>query len=327
MTTRPHAEPPDRAHAQATGPRDQLQDRHRDHPRATPIQQPLLFVGGGNMAVAILRGGLAAGVIDASRVFIIEPDTAKHAALNELSVRVSASASDGVAWINSVDESAGHPGLRGAENHAQVVLCVKPQMLPQVAADIRAAFNSPRVVISILAGTPSSIVRRSLGEHARVVRAMPNLAASISQGVTAICLGDGARDADDAVAHAIFHAVGPMVMRLDESKFDAFTALAGSGPAYLSYLAQGIIEGGVRAGLSYEEANSATRQTLLGAAMLLSRSDQVPESLRAAVTSKGGTTAAAVGVLDQRQTLRAIADAIVAGAARGGELARLAAGS
>ncbi|MFO0833906.1 MAG: pyrroline-5-carboxylate reductase [Phycisphaerales bacterium] len=324
MTTQPHAEPPDRAHAQATGPADQLQDRHRDHARATPIQQPLLFVGGGNMAGAILRGGLAAGVIDASRVFVVEPDTAKHADLNQLGVRISASATDGVTWINSVDEVAGGQGQRDAANRAQVVLCVKPQMLPQAAADIRAAFASPRVVISILAGTPSSVVRRSLGEHARVVRAMPNLAASISQGVTAICLGDGASRDDDAVAHAIFRAVGPMVMRLEESKFDAFTAMAGSGPAYLFYLAQGMIEGGVRAGLSHEESNRATRQSLLGAAMLLSRSDQAPESLRAAVTSKGGTTAAAVGVLDQREALRAIADAIVAGAARGEELAKLA---
>lgn len=83
-----------------------------------------------------------------------------------------------------------------------------------------------------------------------------------------------------------------------------------------------MIEGGVRAGLSHEESNSATSQALLGAAMLLSRSDQAPESLRAAVTSKGGTTAAAVGVLDQREALRAIADAIVAGTARGAELAK-----
>lgn len=322
MTTQPHAEPPDRANFQGAGRADQLQDQDRERPRAALVQQPLLVVGGGNMAGAILRGGLAAGAIDASRVFVVEPDTAKHAALNELSVRVSASASDGVAWINSVDEVAGDPGQRRAASGGQVVLCVKPQMLPQAAADIRAAFDSPRVVISILAGTPSSIVRRSLGEHARVVRAMPNLAASISQGVTAICLGDGASDADDAVAHAIFHAVGPMVLRLDESKFDAFTALAGSGPAYLFYLAQGMIEGGVRAGLSHEESNSATSQALLGAAMLLSRSDQAPESLRAAVTSKGGTTAAAVGVLDQREALRAIADAIVAGTARGAELAK-----
>lgn len=276
------------------------------------------------MAGAILRGGLVAGVIDASRVLVIEPDAAKHSGLNELSVRVSSSARDGVAWITSVDELAGDPGQRVAASRGQVVLCVKPQLLPQAAADIHAAFASPRVVISILAGTPSFIVRRSLGAQARVVRAMPNLAASISQGVTAICLGDGASDADDAVAHAIFHAVGPMVMRLDESKFDAFTAMAGSGPAYLFYLAQGMIEGGLRAGLSHEESNNATRQALLGAAMLLSRSDQVPESLRAAVTSKGGTTAAAVGVLDQREALRAIADAIVAGAARGAELAKLA---
>jgi pyrroline-5-carboxylate reductase len=155
---------------------------------------------------------------------------------------------------------------------------------------------------------------------------MPNLAASIAQGVTAICIGDGAHEGDDDAASRIFQSVGPIVTRLDESQFDAFTALAGSGPAYLFYLAQGMIEGGARAGLPHRLARDTTIQTLLGAAMLLAKSDQTPEALRSAVTSKGGTTEAAVGVLDRRATLGAIAEAIIAGAARGKELAAMACG-
>lgn len=293
------------------------------------IRPSLLFVGGGNMATAILRGGIAACVIEPSRVMVLEPDQSKHAALHVLGVRVSPVARDAIAWLNECDADAERSSPMSEVPHAaphaaQLFLCVKPQMLRQAAADVRAAFDAPRVVVSILAGTPSSVVRRALGEHARVVRAMPNLAASIAQGVTAICRGDGANAGDDAAAWHIFESVGPIVMRLDEAHFDAFTALAGSGPAYLFYLAQGMIEGGVRAGLSREHARDATIQTLLGAAMLLARSDQSPGELRGAVTSKGGTTAAAVGVLDEHKALSVIGDAIVAGAARGAELAKLA---
>ncbi len=306
MTTRPHAEPDQSAQGS--------QGEHA--PPGGPLEHPLLFVGGGNMAIAILSGAIAARVIMPSRVMVIEPDSRKHEALSLLGARVSADSAEGVAWLK-----ASASGASG-----QVMLCVKPQALAQAAGDIQAVFDTSRVVVSILAGTPSALVRRALGDGARVVRAMPNLAASIAQGVTAICLGDGAREGDDEAARRLFQSVGPIVARLDESLFDAFTALAGSGPAYLFYLAQGMIEGGARAGLPHGLARDATIQTLLGAAMLLARSDQSPESLRSAVTSKGGTTEAAVGVLDQRATLEAIAEAIIAGAARGKELAAMARG-
>lgn len=320
MTTQPHAKP----HTLSSGHtgRQPFEQASMSPDRPAPMAQPLLFVGGGNMATAILRGGIGGGVVDPSRVLVIEPDQSKHSALGTLGVRVSAIAREGIVWLKSFDLQ----GDAANSTNGQVVLCVKPQMLQQAAPDIRAAFDTPRVVVSILAGTPSALVHRTLGTNARVVRAMPNLAASIAQGATAICLGEGARDGDDMAACRIFESVGPIVMRLDESRFDAFTALAGSGPAYLFYLAQGMIEGGVRAGLTHGQSRDATIQTLLGAGMLLARSDQSPETLRAAVTSKGGTTAAALAVLDQRDTLRAITDAIVAGTARGAELAKLADG-
>lgn len=322
MTTQPHAKLHAASDSPTTGHARQQVDATLAKTGMIPIAQPLLFVGGGNMASAILRGAIGGGVIQPSRVFIIEPDQSKHGALVSLGVRVSAIAREGVAWLQSFDVQRD----AAVSAAAQIVLCIKPQMLQQAAADIRTAFDAPRVVVSILAGTPSALVRRALGEAARVVRAMPNLAASIAQSATAICLGDGARDGDDTAACRIFESVGPIVMRLEESRFDAFTALAGSGPAYLFYLAQGMIEGGVHAGLSHDQSRNATIQSLLGAAMLLVRSDQPPEMLRAAVTSKGGTTAAAVAVLDLRNTLSAIADAIVAGTARGSELAKLADG-
>lgn len=306
MTTRPHAEPDQSAQG----------SRGEHAPPGGPLEHPLLFVGGGNMALAILSGAIAARVILPSRVLVIEPDARKHEALSLLGARACVDPAEGVAWLRASESAAS----------GQVVLCVKPQALSRAAGDIQAVFDAARVAVSILAGTPSTVVRRALGGGARVVRAMPNLAASIAQGVTAICLGDGAREGDDDAARRLFQSVGPIVTRLDESLFDAFTALAGSGPAYLFYLAQGMIEGGARAGLPHGLARDATIQTLLGAAMLLARSDQTPESLRSAVTSKGGTTEAAVGVLDRRGTLDAIAAAIIAGAARGKELAAMARG-
>lgn len=291
---------------------------HAPGPLHPPSREPVLVVGGGNMAQAIVRGSLAAGVLDPAFVRVLEPDQGKHAVHRSLGVHADADADASASWF---EEHA------NAVTQGQVLLCVKPQVLRAAAAGVQRVMARSRVVISILAGTTSQIVRAAMGENARVVRAMPNLAASIAQGATALCLGQGAREGDDALARRIFSAVGPCVITLPESQFDAFTALAGSGPAYLFYLAQAMIEGGVRAGLSHEHARDASIQTLLGAAMMLTRSGQSPEELRAAVTSKGGTTAAAVAVLDQHGVRKAVGDAIIAGAARGAELARLASGT
>ncbi len=259
------------------------------------------------MATAIIRGGLRSGCLDAADVCVAEPDPTKRAVFQEL----------GVETLPKAGDVLKHFGLHGA-----VVLAVKPQMLDAVATEVSGAVG-PRLVITMLAGTTIERVRERLGGQCRVVRVMPNLPASIGQGASAVSKGASATEADLNVAIALFGAVGPCVERLDESLMDAFTAIAGSGPAYLFYLAEAMISAATRLGMEQAVAERVVRATLCGSGALLSASRSSPEELRSAVTSKGGTTFAATSVLEAGQAKDLLVRAMVAARDRGQELGRL----
>jgi pyrroline-5-carboxylate reductase len=275
---------------------------------------PLLIIGGGVMGRAIVEGGLRAGAVRASDLIVAEPDGERRSAFDAMDV--AAFASVGLAM-----DAARVQDARGAATEpAAVVLAVKPQAFAGVADELRAHLGaSERLVISIMAGLRASAIRESLGGGVRVVRAMPNTPARVGQGVTGVASGPGATEGDMALAMRLFGALGPLVVRIDESLMDAFTAVAGSGPAYLFYLAEAMERGAVGVGLSRDEARAVVAQTLRGAAALLDGSD--PAALRAAVTSKGGTTAAAIASMERGGVAGAIAGAIVAARDRGCELA------
>jgi len=265
------------------------------------------IVGFGSMGSAIFAGAVGAGTVSAMDVLVVEPDVSRRAGAVRLGAAESASGDAIGAWV------AERPG-------AQVLLAVKPQCLAVAAEEIRrGGLAAGTVVTSILAGTPSGKVREALGGGVRVVRAMPNLPANIGQGCTAICLG--AEAGDDAVAMELFHAIGPLTVRLDEDLMDAFTAVAGSGPAYLFYLAEAMERAATEQGFTADQAGVIVRQTLLGAAMLLAGRSESPQALRAAVTSRGGTTAAAVEVMEASGVMGAMSRAIRAARDRGREIA------
>ena len=261
----------------------------------------LCVIGGGNMAQAIVRGGLDAGVLEGASLVVAEPDEAKRGLWAGWGVRAVAGAGE------AMDAAGG----------GQVMLAVKPQMFGDVAAALGGRVDG--VVMSIMAGVSSVGIRSALGDGARVVRLMPNTPARVRKGITAMALGAGARAGDDALARALFEAVGEVV-DLEEALMDAFTAIAGSGPAYVFYLAEAMVRGGVGVDLAPEVADRVVRATIAGAAALLEASDDVPEALRAAVTSKGGTTAAAIGEFDSRGVMDAVVDAVRAARDRGREL-------
>lgn len=268
----------------------------------------IVFVGGGNMARALISGGLRAGVLSASRTLVVEPDAIKRSELAGL----------GVSCVERAHELAGRLGPETA-----VVLAVKPQSLPEVARDLQGVQVGGRVVITILAGTPSERVRAALGGSARVVRAMPNLPAQLGAGCTAVCLGAGAREGDDALALRLFGAVGPVVERVDESLMDAFTAVAGSGPAYVFYLAEAMMRAAEALGFEASVADRVVRQVIAGsAAMLVAPGAGSAGAMRAAVTSKGGTTEAACGVLDEAGVMANFQRALTAARDRGRKLAK-----
>lgn len=273
----------------------------------------LVVIGGGNMARAIVRGGLDAGLIAAARTIVVEPDAAKRRGFEGWGVRATADHGEAVGELEG--------GGRGV-----LLLAVKPQSLREVGAQMRAGgIGDGRevTVVSILAGVTMERVRAAvgIGETGAVIRAMPNTGAFVRKSVTAFCAGEGTANVRIERVERLFSAVGEVV-RVEERLMDAFTALAGSGPAYIFYLAEAMVRAGVEMGFDEATADRAVRATIAGAAGLLeSKVEESPAALRAAVTSKGGTTEAAVGVLEQRGVAGAIVEAIIAGRDRGRELA------
>jgi pyrroline-5-carboxylate reductase len=261
------------------------------------------LLGGGKMGEALASGLIDAGW-DGSTIAIAEIDGERRRALEERfpGVRVVPSA----AWA--------------AADAEVVVVAVKP-------ADVRAALEAcigtlsdEALVLSIAAGVTLADVEAVVGERP-VVRAMPNTGALVGKGAAAIAGGDRATEADLALAERVLGAVG-VVVRVPEAQLDAVTGLSGSGPAYVFLVAEALIEAGVLVGLPRTIAAQLVTQTMLGAATLLDETGDTPESLRAAVTSPGGTTAAGLQALEAHGVRAALLDAVEAATERSRELGR-----
>lgn len=268
------------------------------------------------MCRAIVEGGIAAGLLRPDGVIVCEIDDAKR---TEWAAR-------GFAAVSNVSEGmrllAARESVAGA---GHVLLAVKPQMVDGAATALRSSLDTngvTRTVVSILAGTRTEMLERLLGSRARVVRVMPNTPAQIRMGCSAVALGRSASPGDDAFTRTLFAALG-RVVSLEERLFDAFTAVAGSGPAYVFYLAEAMTKAAVQQGIAEADADDIVRSVLHGSAALLVGETAKPAAdLRAAVTSKGGTTAAAIGVLDAQGVMQTMAEAIAAATRRGAELSR-----
>ena len=264
-----------------------------------------LFIGAGNMGRAIASG--AAATVGEAALAAVDP----HAPDGSPFDRVMRTADEGAAaWLGD------RPG-------AGLVVAVKPQMFETLAPGWRRLLDAcgSRVVVSVMAGVRAETIGRAVGPAARVVRVMPNTPIGVGMGMSAVCAGPGATEKDLAAAEALFGASG-RTMRIDEPLMDAFTAVAGSGPAYAFYLAEAMIEAAERLGFDRAQALAIVRQTLAGAGAMLAGSSEPPETLRAAVTSKGGTTAAATDALDASGVREAVIRAIEAARDRGAELGR-----
>lgn len=224
---------------------------------------------------------------------------------------------------------AGELGVRAGDIAAAadadvIVLAVKPQTMVQVLDDLgpRVRATDPRpIVISVAAGVRIATLEAALPEGTPVVRSMPNTPCLIGAGASAWALGRHADARAQAVTRALLEAVG-LAVEVPEDQLDAVTALSGSGPAYVFALLEALGAGGIAAGLAPDVAALLARQTLLGAARLAAESGVDPAELRRRVTSPGGTTAAALGVLEARGWHDALVDAIVAARDRGRELGR-----
>ena len=211
---------------------------------------------------------------------------------------------------------------RWAAREANIILlAVKPQHMAHVLKEIGPVVRTSQLVLSIAAGVPTSFIEKFLGRGVPVIRIMPNTPALIGAGAAAMARGRWAKAAHEKTVESIFATVGSVVT-VTEKHMDAVTALSGSGPAYLFYLAEAMQEAGSRMGLASHVADGLVRQTLKGASLLLAQSHEEPKTLRQRVTSPGGTTEAALKVLEQLRVKPAITKAIGRAQRRARELAK-----
>ena len=267
-------------------------------------ERPIVIVGVGHMGGAIARGLIAADL--GPRLILIDPGIK---AADVRAFRKAGAATSG--------DAAGAVG-----NPEALILAVKPQMMSAVApAYADAARNA--VVISIAAGTPIETLNALLKTPRAMVRAMPNLPASIGKGIAAAYATPGTSPAQRKLAERLLKATGDLVWLDGEELMNAVTAVSGSGPAYIFLLAEALAAAGERVGLSPAVAKTLARKTIEGAGALLATSPLDPAELRRSVTSPGGTTEAALKILMADSRLeQALNDAVAAATARGFELAK-----
>ena len=267
------------------------------------LPDSLVLVGAGKMGGAMLEGWLGRGLA-AGRVAVIDP----HPSPDLLRL-----AADHGFALNPEPAAVPPPEI--------LVLGIKPQALDEVAPAIASVARPEVLLVSILAGKTVANLARALPDIRAVVRAMPNLPASIARGATGAYANATTSARQRAVAGALLASNGIVEWVDDEAMIDAVTALSGSGPAYVFHLVEAMSEAGVAAGLEPGLAGRLARATVVGAAALLDASDLSAARLRENVTSPGGTTAAALDVLTAQGGLRPLMQAaIMAAKRRAGEL-------
>lgn len=264
-----------------------------------------LLIGGGNMGEAIVGGAIDAGVTVPAEWIVVDRNPDRRAVFER--------------WGVPTEEDA-RAALESADPEAELWLALKPQGLAEFAASLGGAADGRRVV-SVMAGITSDTLRERLGDTVRPVRVMPNTPVRVRMGVSAVALGERATPDDSAFAHRVFGALGEVV-ELPEDLIDAFTGLAGSGPAYVFLFAEALVKAGVEVGISEADAERIVRALLRGSAELLVTSGRSAGDLRRAVTSPKGTTAAGLAELERLGLGEALEAAVRSARDRGRSLSR-----
>ncbi|MFT3718783.1 pyrroline-5-carboxylate reductase [Pseudorhodoferax sp.] len=267
---------------------------------SSPLDTTIAFIGGGNMAGAILGGLLRQG-LPADRVLVVEPFA---------ETREKLAATHGVTVLEQAGPALGQAGL--------VVWAVKPQAFQEAAAPVR-PHAAQALHLSVAAGIPSDSIARWLGTE-RIVRAMPNTPALVGQGMTGLFARAAVGTEDRQRVEQALASTGELAWVAQESQLDAVTALSGSGPAYVFYFLEAMVQAGTAMGLPPEQARRLAVGTFTGAAELARRSDEPLATLRQRVTSKGGTTYAAITAMEKDQVGEAFVRAMQAAEQRAREL-------
>ena len=207
-----------------------------------------------------------------------------------------------------------------AKNSSVIIIATKPQNIDEVLDEIRPVITN-QLIISIAAGFSTKYIEERFGKKARIVRVMPNIASQVKRGISAICKGRFARNSDLLFAERIFKNLGKVV-RVKENHLDAFTAVAGSGPAYFFYFIEALSSSGKKLGFSEKEMIDFVKEVAIGSLKLLDETGLSAKELRERVTSKGGTTEAALNVFKHEKFNEIIRKAVLKAAKRAQELSR-----
>lgn len=267
------------------------------------LDKNIAFLGGGNMAEALIKGMLSADVAKSVQMAVADTSADRLAYLRKFNIgKLTA----------SNPEAVRDAGI--------VLLCVKPQVMDSVLAEIATAKGKDALVISIAAGITISRIEKAL-PGARVVRVMPNTPALVLAGAAGIAKGTHATSGDLAIAQRIFGAVGKAVI-VEEKLLDAVTGLSGSGPAYVFVMIDALSDAGVKEGIPRQTALELAAQTVFGAAKMVLETGEHPGKLRDMVTSPGGTTIEGLHALEKGKLRATLMNAVEAATARSKELGK-----
>lgn len=263
----------------------------------------IAFIGGGNMAAALIAG-LAGQLVAGADIHVVDPNADALARLHQ---------QYGVTTATTIDVDVVIVDV--------LVLAIKPQQMRDVAASVAPLLvRGAPLIVSIAAGIRGADLQRWLGGYGAIVRCMPNTPALVQQGITGMVALAGVTQAQKGAADAIMAAVGKTVWLEEEALIDPVTAVSGSGPAYVFYFIEAMQQAAEELGLTGEQGRELAIATFTGAAQLAAQSTESVSVLRERVTSKGGTTYAALTSMQESGVKEAIVNAVKAAAARGREL-------
>ena len=252
------------------------------------------FIGGGNMGGAIIRAITDKKIASAEDIMVSDVDPSKQKKLaKELKVKTTGK---NVEAVSAADV---------------IVICVKPQILPGVLAELKGAIAKTQLIVSIIAGATIKTIRKGL-KHESVVRVMPNTPAQIGRGISAWTATEEVTPDQKKMAESILSAMGKQVYFEDEKYLDMATAVSGSGPAYIYLMIEALTDAAVHIGLPRQQAEEMVLQTVLGSALLMEQSKKHPAELRNMVTSPGGTTAEGIYKLEKGNLRAIVSKAVIA---------------
>jgi pyrroline-5-carboxylate reductase len=270
------------------------------------IDKKLCFLGCGNMGEALVSGLVQSGAARPANIICTD---VREERLEELSARY------GVRTTPSNVEAVAQSEV--------VIYAVKPQLMAEVLKETADQLDMSKLIISIAAGVPLRAIESLLHKELRLIRVMPNIAASVKESATALSAGKHAKKEDVELAMAIFNSVGKAVFLRENYLMDAITGLSGSGPAYIFIIVDALADAGVKMGLSRKDSQFLAAQTVMGAAKMLMETGEHPGQLKDRVTSPGGTAIAGIHTLEKGGLRTTLINAVEAATLRSKELGEM----